>query len=403
MQRLGYGFEEQAELTATVMSNIRRTGQSFDTTTLASETQKYAENLRLLSALTGEDAKAKVKQVQEQNNIAAFQAELVKMGPKQAAQINLAMGTMSTLEQKALRDRVIFHGAVLNEEAAIMEATNSKSAAMGREMYLKFLAGALDTKSVAEIQGRYSQDTIKQFQDNTAMNIAAYATGDAAITAVQQDQLFQFQRAQKIMEGTVDKVQADIDKGKTPTNELTEGMIKASTAAQTLSIALEKTLLPLLSKYADATGNMLTGLQNLIDMAYGKTTKPPTLGEKAGQDNMMSIAQTGKSSTGEKVGFFEQWFNTVGASQGIPGQAAIDATKGKALGGISTGPVSGYSETLHGTEAVVPLPDGRSIPVSLDSSSITAAVNQQSGILAEILRAMQNSNSLTSQIVQNSY
>jgi hypothetical protein len=52
---------------------------------------------------------------------------------------------------------------------------------------------------------------------------------------------------------------------------------------------------------------------------------------------------------------------------------------------------------------VVPLPDGRSIPVSMDSSSITAAVNQQSGILAEILRAMQNNNSLTSQIVQNSY
>ena len=76
---------------------------------------------------------------------------------------------------------------------------------------------------------------------------------------------------------------------------------------------------------------------------------------------------------------------------------------GKAQGGISIGPVSGYSETLHGTEAVVPLPDGRSIPVSMDSSSITAAVNQQSGILSEILRAMQNNNSLTSQIVQNSY
>jgi hypothetical protein len=80
-----------------------------------------------------------------------------------------------------------------------------------------------------------------------------------------------------------------------------------------------------------------------------------------------------------------------------------ELNEGKALGGISRGPVSGYSETLHGTEAVVPLPDGRSIPVSLDSSSITAAVNQQSGILAEILRAMQNNNSLTSQIVQNSY
>jgi hypothetical protein len=382
LQRLGYGFEEQAELTATVMSNIRRTGQSFDTATLATETQRYAENLRLISALTGEDAKAKVKQVQEQNNIAAFQAELAKMGPKQAAQIDAAMGTMSALEQKALRDRVIFHGAVLNEEAAIMEATNSENAAMGREMYLKFLAGTLDTKSAAEIQGRYSQATIKQFQDNTAMNIAAYATGDAKITAVQQDRLFAFQRAQRIMEGTVDKVGADIKGAEVPTDELTEGMIKASTAAQTLSIALEKTLLPLLSKYADATGTMLTGIQNIINTIYGKVT----------------------GSAPEKAPF---------ASPGSPGFPQLSTNpvipitrsggKGKALGGISTGPVSGYSETLHGTEAVVPLPDGRSIPVSLDSSSITAAVNQQSGILAEILRAMQNNNSLTSQIVQNSY
>lgn len=34
-------------------------------------------------------------------------------------------------------------------------------------------------------------------------------------------------------------------------------------------------------------------------------------------------------------------------------------------GGIATGPKSGYPVTLHGTEAVVPLPDGRTIPVSI--------------------------------------
>ena len=34
-------------------------------------------------------------------------------------------------------------------------------------------------------------------------------------------------------------------------------------------------------------------------------------------------------------------------------------------GGIVSGPKSGYPATLHGTEAVVPLPDGRSIPVTM--------------------------------------
>jgi len=34
-------------------------------------------------------------------------------------------------------------------------------------------------------------------------------------------------------------------------------------------------------------------------------------------------------------------------------------------GGIASGPTSGYPVMLHGTEAVVPLPDGRTIPVSI--------------------------------------
>ena len=34
-------------------------------------------------------------------------------------------------------------------------------------------------------------------------------------------------------------------------------------------------------------------------------------------------------------------------------------------GGVATGPTSGYPVALHGTEAVVPLPDGRTIPVSI--------------------------------------
>ena len=36
-----------------------------------------------------------------------------------------------------------------------------------------------------------------------------------------------------------------------------------------------------------------------------------------------------------------------------------------ASGGIASGPQSGYPVALHGTEAVVPLPDGRTIPVTM--------------------------------------
>ena len=47
--------------------------------------------------------------------------------------------------------------------------------------------------------------------------------------------------------------------------------------------------------------------------------------------------------------------------------ANIDPFTGKtyAKGGIASGPSSGFPATLHGTEAVVPLPDGKTIPVSI--------------------------------------
>ena len=39
-----------------------------------------------------------------------------------------------------------------------------------------------------------------------------------------------------------------------------------------------------------------------------------------------------------------------------------------ARGGVASGPSSGYPMTLHGTEAVVPLPDGRTIPVTVSGA-----------------------------------
>jgi tape measure domain-containing protein len=50
-------------------------------------------------------------------------------------------------------------------------------------------------------------------------------------------------------------------------------------------------------------------------------------------------------------------------------------TLGFATGGISRGPTSGYPATLHGTEAVVPLPNGRAIPVEMTGGGTSVVVN----------------------------
>lgn len=74
-----------------------------------------------------------------------------------------------------------------------------------------------------------------------------------------------------------------------------------------------------------------------------------------------------------------------------------------ANGGILSGPRSGYSAMLHGTEAVVPLPDGRSIPVSNSggggSMEIQAA---QLNALEELVSAMKNQVNISSKMLQYS-
>lgn len=76
---------------------------------------------------------------------------------------------------------------------------------------------------------------------------------------------------------------------------------------------------------------------------------------------------------------------------------------GFAKGGIASGSLGGFQAELHGTEAVVPLPDNKSIPVKLDSSALTASLYEQNGLLTSILAAMNKGNSLSSGILQNSY
>jgi len=66
--------------------------------------------------------------------------------------------------------------------------------------------------------------------------------------------------------------------------------------------------------------------------------------------------------------------NAAGLFQTVPNDPVHFAMKGSgyADGGIATGPRSGYSTVLHGTEAIVPLPDGRSIPVENQDAEFAA-------------------------------
>ena len=75
-----------------------------------------------------------------------------------------------------------------------------------------------------------------------------------------------------------------------------------------------------------------------------------------------------------------------------------------ANGGISSGPLGGYQAMLHGTEAVVPLPNGRSIPVEI--AGFNNSFSEQNSMLAaqisrldELIGLMRNQVSTSQKIL----
>jgi muramidase (phage lysozyme) len=78
-----------------------------------------------------------------------------------------------------------------------------------------------------------------------------------------------------------------------------------------------------------------------------------------------------------------------------------------AYGGISSGPKSGYMSMLHGTEAVIPLPGGRSVPVEM--TGMSDKIGEQVGMMSaqldrldEMVSLMRTSNDTNAKILRAS-
>jgi len=71
-----------------------------------------------------------------------------------------------------------------------------------------------------------------------------------------------------------------------------------------------------------------------------------------------------------------------------------------ATGGVASGPAGGYAATLHGTEAVVPLPNGRTIPVEIrgggdNSAPVVRAIEAMTIVLERAIKNNGRGNSVT--------
>ena len=385
--KLGYSFQDQAGLVAETMKDMKGSSMgSFKSSNaaVAEQTQKYAENLRVISGITGEDAKKKMESVRQQAAQLGFQQKLAKMAPEQQASTLRAMSNMSDVTRKNFMDMVNF-GSVINKEGAAMQAMSGGLANTVNETYDAWKNGNLDETQMRKINADNADQAKRDLLNNIDIGTAGAAGvgGLAGQLADSMGQELQFRNnwTKEAIAGAEGGVAAQ----KKATDDLTVGVMGAATAAQDLKVQLEKVLTVPIGKFAEVSGAMLQVVKDqLAQLGLDKSSSTPgkdpnekSWWQKAGRGALeyggMALGTAGGTAAGIGMGLPTAGIGALatpalaaagGAGGSWLGSKAADLL-GFANGGMPSGPNTGYPVMLHGTEAVVPLDAGRSIPVKI--------------------------------------
>jgi hypothetical protein len=141
------------------------------------------------------------------------------------------------------------------------------------------------------------------------------------------------------------------------------------------------TIAQAISKYAPAFENNTGNYLNQLLSATG-----------AGPTTIMGDLNSGQRAS---------LLGAINKAEGFKPGKIISAAKG----GVASGPTSGYRAILHGTEAIVPLPDGKSIPVQMVGDNNTdeeeaEMMMRQLGKLNLLVGAMAKHVDITSKILK---
>lgn len=418
LQNLGYGFEEQTAIIAQYTANLNASGalRGKSDIELATLSAAYAKDLRKLQAVTGEDA----QKVADQSRITAMQSDiLARLNPEEGERFQAALRALPAEAHKGFLEFVSSGGTAITDGASnLLMAQSPRFEALIKDAYRGVYDASKDATQIQEetlrqraLVGEELRERLRSEGDAIGMSnrlLGGMGGIGQGFVELRNGLILATQTNEANTEQTLKTVDAAAKTKDAFTNIVTQ----AEATANALKVSFETRLTGpdgAITKFAKVANEMLEGLEKAMRDA-GFDVKET--GGKAGGSGSMDFKRilsgvgelilggtliAGTGGLGVVAGYASAAMGVNDVVGGVTGSKEYD------LGGIAEGSVSGYSATLHGTEAVVPLPDNRSIPVSLDSSSLTAAVHQQTGVLSEILRAMGTNNNLTSQIVQNSY
>ncbi len=266
MQNLGFGFQEQAELSAMIISDLRRTGTGSTTSNkaVAEATLDLAKNMRVVANIQGEEAKQRMDQAKKQAEQYAFFAKVNEIArrtndPGLPKRVEASLALMDETQRRAAIQATVLEGAVTDVGANLTGAADG-----GREFADSLNRGGAKVTDMVGGFARQGDQYLKATDEvGRAVSMAAIATGKNAELA--ESFSSQGQQSLKLNSDNLKKAVDQADKSAGATGTLQDGVMGAEKAAQDLKIALETELTPAILKFADVSKNILQSVQSMLD------------------------------------------------------------------------------------------------------------------------------------------
>ena len=374
LKNLGLTAKEQAEAVASTMAQMRQGGNQFSASNevVAVQTQKYAENLKIIAAITGEDAKKQEAKVRDEANRLAFQQALAGKSSEEQGNILNAMKNMSDAQRKAFEETVVFGQAVTPASAALMQQSEG-FANIVRTAVSDFQNGTLDATKMRQTQAEFGNQAMQDLINNKGIAMAGFAGVGGLAEQLEGIMGKELEFRKNFTPQAIAAAEEAAKAAEKTTDPLTVGVEKAAQAGRDLATAIQTSLLDskVLSNFADEVAKTTSYIAGKVN-EFGGGKPDSASGTAANQEKswfqswvdgggisnalktsgvVAEIAGIASDATvgGAVVGIP---LNIIGGVLGALGYIA--SSVGYAEGGIASGSDTGYMAKLHGTEAVLP-------------------------------------------------
>ena len=332
---LGYSVEEQATLVAETMRSMAGMAGPLKASDaeVARQTQKYAENLKIIAGITGEDAKKKLEQARQDMMNLRFQQQMNKLTAEQRSQVEGAMAAAPAAARK-MAIEIANTGTIITPALAVLAQNSPEMKKLAENLADGAKTGNITTKQVADYMAANGETIRKSMDSAEAIATAGFARPDSLAAEVSKLMMDTMNYASKATKEAIDSTLTNIKEGAgaDKTDPITNVLTTIQQKAQELRVLVEEKISGLMTEFGNALAD------NVTTIADGLKTLA----------NALDIEGIGKAISG-LLGNLNNLMNGTGSifekikgllSGGLDGKEIVG--KGGKYAGMGIGAIGGY-------------------------------------------------------------